>query len=156
MQLCEKTHNPSIDQIRLKKESTMFRKFLIAAVMAAMFAVPSLGNAKPAAAATCTLYHRVARGETLYRLSQMYRVPVSIIQHINGMGAQTRIYVGQTLCLRVDNIDTTTRYTVQPGDTLFSIARKFNVNVYRIAAANGLTNLNRIFVGQVLHIPASA
>lgn len=44
-------------------------------------------------------------------------------------------------------------YYVQPGDTLFRIALRFNVNIYDIAEANHLLNLNRIYVGQALFIP---
>jgi LysM repeat protein len=44
------------------------------------------------------------------------------------------------------------RYTVRPGDTLISIAARFNTTVKKIKAANGLTG-NVIRVGQVLVIP---
>lgn len=43
-------------------------------------------------------------------------------------------------------------YVVQPGDTLFEIATRYNRNIYDIAAANGLLNLNAIYVGQNLTI----
>lgn len=45
-------------------------------------------------------------------------------------------------------------YTVRPGDTLFSIARRFGVSVGGIAMANHIVNPNLIFVGQRLVIPA--
>lgn len=44
-------------------------------------------------------------------------------------------------------------YTVQAGDTLANIARRFGVNMFDIAAANNLTNINRILVGQRIIIP---
>lgn len=44
-------------------------------------------------------------------------------------------------------------YSVRPGDTLFAIAADFGVNIYDIAEANGLLNLNHIFIGQHLRIP---
>ncbi|GEM_PF-958785 len=43
-------------------------------------------------------------------------------------------------------------YIVQPGDTLFEIATRYNRNIYDIAAVNGLLNLNAIFIGQALTI----
>ena len=43
-------------------------------------------------------------------------------------------------------------YVVQPGDTLFEIATRFNRNIYDIAATNGLLNLNAIYIGQALTI----
>jgi LysM repeat protein len=45
------------------------------------------------------------------------------------------------------------RYTVQPGDTLSSIATRYNVSVEDIMTANGLSNPNALSVGQELIIP---
>jgi LysM repeat protein len=44
-------------------------------------------------------------------------------------------------------------YTVQAGDTLYSIAQRYGTTVSDIAQANGLTNVNQIYVGQKLVIP---
>ena len=45
-------------------------------------------------------------------------------------------------------------YTVQPGDTLFAIARRFNTTVDAILAINPqITNPNLIFPGQVICVP---
>jgi LysM repeat protein len=44
-------------------------------------------------------------------------------------------------------------YIVQPGDTLFSIARRFGVSVASIAMANNIVNPNLIYAGQRLVIP---
>jgi len=44
-------------------------------------------------------------------------------------------------------------YTVQAGDTLFRIAVRYGVSVDQLAFTNGITNPDRILVGQVLTIP---
>jgi len=44
-------------------------------------------------------------------------------------------------------------YTVQPGDTLYEIARRFGVSVEALARANGILNPALIHPGQVLVIP---
>lgn len=46
-----------------------------------------------------------------------------------------------------------TIHVVQKGDTLFSIARKYDRTVQAIAAANGITNVHLIYPGQKLVIP---
>lgn len=47
----------------------------------------------------------------------------------------------------------TGRYTVRRGDTLSSIALRHKRSVDALAQANGITNPNRILVGQLLTIP---
>lgn len=49
-----------------------------------------------------------------------------------------------------------TTYTVQSGDTLFAIARKYGVTVDAIVAANKISDPSLIKPGQVLNIPAKS
>jgi LysM repeat protein len=44
-------------------------------------------------------------------------------------------------------------HTVQPGETLYRIGLRYNFTWDRIAAANGITNANKVFAGQKLCIP---
>ena len=44
-------------------------------------------------------------------------------------------------------------YVVQRGDTLCSISRRYGVSMWEIARLNGIADVNRIWVGQVLRIP---
>lgn len=46
-------------------------------------------------------------------------------------------------------------HTVIAGQNLFRISLKYGVNMYTIAAANGIANVNRIYAGQVLYIPCA-
>jgi hypothetical protein len=46
-----------------------------------------------------------------------------------------------------------TEYTIQTGDTLSSIARRYGTTVEALAEANGIVNPDRIRVGQVLIVP---
>jgi uncharacterized protein YgiM (DUF1202 family) len=48
---------------------------------------------------------------------------------------------------------TTRTHVVQPGENLFRIALRYGVNMYTLAAVNGITNLSYIYAGQVLIIP---
>jgi LysM repeat protein len=47
-----------------------------------------------------------------------------------------------------------TVHVVQPGENLFRISLRYGVSMNAIAAANGISNVNLIFVGQRLTIPA--
>src|SRR5690606_4515372 len=57
-----------------------------------------------------------------------------------------RLQVGQRLVVS----PRTETYVVEPGDTLWSIAARFDTDVRRLAAWNGLDDPNRLYPGQVL------
>jgi LysM repeat protein len=44
-------------------------------------------------------------------------------------------------------------HTVQQGETLLSLGRRYNVNPDQIAQVNRLPNSNYIYVGQTLYVP---
>ncbi len=44
-------------------------------------------------------------------------------------------------------------HVVRRGETLSAIAQRYGVNVFTLAAANGIVNINRIYAGQRLVIP---
>ena len=72
----------------------------------------------------------------------------------NGSGEQTDLDVPAPV---VKNTTSYLTYTVQAGDTLWAIARKYNCSIPEIVAANSdrIKNPNRIHVGWQLKIPQS-
>lgn len=54
-----------------------------------------------------------------------------------------------------NNTAGTTTYVIQPGDSLFSIAARFNVSWYELVTLNKLTTPDVIYVGQLLQLPAA-
>ena len=72
----------------------------------------------------------------------------------NGSGEQTDLDVPAPV---VKNTTSYMTYTVQAGDTLWAIARKYNCSITEIVAANSdrIKNPNRIHVGWQLKIPQS-
>ena len=68
----------------------------------------------------------------------------------NGLKSNT-IYVGQKVQLtKPEQTQTTTQtYTVQRGDTLYRVAKTYDVNIDQLKTWNKLKN-NTIYVGQKL------
>ncbi|MEM9953448.1 MAG: LysM peptidoglycan-binding domain-containing protein [Chloroflexota bacterium] len=120
------------------------------------------------------IIHVVQSGENLFRIALRYGVSLSSIAEANGISNPALIFVGQQLTIPGTTGGTpapapnpnpspdpapspapggeATTYTVQAGDSLSGIARRFGTTFQAIAAANGIANPNLIFVGQVLSI----
>ncbi len=131
-----------------------------AAPVAEATAVPTEASGAPVAG-TCTNPYTVQRGEWLYSIARKCGVTPGAIMAANPMVNLNTLYPGQSLVMPGATSGGTTpggatggnTYVVQRGDTMFSIARRFNVTVQALMAINGISNPNFIFAGQVLTIP---
>ncbi len=102
--------------------------------------------------------HVVSPGETLSYLSQVYMVTVDEVADLNHLSNPDLIFPGQELLFpgpddAVVTADGGGTYTVQPGDTLGTIAAAQKVTPGALAAANGIENWDVIVTGARLNIP---
>jgi len=98
--------------------------------------------------------HIVQRGETLSGIAARYGTSMWTLARMNGIANPNRIYVGQRLVVPCTQ-RTGYVHVVQYGETLTHIALRYGVSVWSIARANGITNLNHVYVGQRLTIPGA-
>lgn len=101
--------------------------------------------------------HVVRQGDTLRSIATLYNTTWQAIAARNALANPNRIYVGQRLVIPAPgtNVNQTVRtYTVQRGDSLTSIANRYNTTVQALASTNGLTTTSILYVGQVLQLPA--
>lgn len=138
-------------------------------------------GAAPASAAepTASTTHRVVSGDTVWAISRAYNTTVKAIIETNNLGPNAVIRIGQTLIIPGANQNSTagtsistnssstvatqhnldlfangaSTYTVVSGDTLSSIAKRFNTTVSSLSQTNSISNPNVIRVGQRLSIP---
>lgn len=94
--------------------------------------------------------HQVQSGDSLWTIAQRYNVSVTELRRWNQLGQNAILQPGQTLNLHLPN--TTTEYVVKRGDTLWDIARAFNVNASDILRQNGLSPRGILRPGQILMI----
>ena len=92
----------------------------------------------------------VKPGDNLYAISKMYKVSVDKIKEANNLKSDI-INVGQILTIP-SNEDQYEVYTVKKGDTLYSIARRFNTTVSNIQVINNLET-SVLSIGQKLLVP---
>ena len=98
--------------------------------------------------------YTVKPGDTLYGISNQFGVSVTELAELNGISG-SNLSVGTVLKIPGKsgvNPNNMFMYTVQVGDSLYSIARKYNTTVNDIVNLNYLKS-NNLSVGQVLRIP---
>ncbi|MEX1019441.1 MAG: LysM peptidoglycan-binding domain-containing protein, partial [Litorilinea sp.] len=126
--------------------------------------------------------YTVRAGDTLSAIAVRFDVSMQQLSQANGIQNANHIYVGQVLTVpgctqgppqppvgprpghddggdygdgdKPERPETGVRsYTVRAGDSLSAIAVRFDVSQQQLAHANGISNPNHIYVGQVLRIP---
>lgn len=101
----------------------------------------------------------VKKGDSLYSIANKYNTTVDELKRINNLTSNI-LSIGQVLKLPSDKVsdvekeENTISYTVQKGDSLYSIARKYSTTIDKIKDLNNLTT-NLLSIGQVLLIPTN-
>ena len=111
--------------------------------------------------------YTVQSGDSLTAISSKFNLEIGYLTNINGISRNTNLRVGQKLKLTGDEPKATTKasskvettsskklesYVVQSGDTLSSVARKFDLNLAELAELNDLGTNTGLRVGQRLKI----
>jgi LysM repeat protein len=138
--------------------------------------VPPSGNVQPPVSGTDCIHEVQTTDRNLFRISLAYGVTVEQIARASGIVNPALILIGQRLTIpgcgttgfRPPPTSVPTApgggtggggtgggrvYVVQQNDTLFQLSLTYGVTVNAIAAANGISNINLIFIGQELVIP---
>ncbi len=127
-------------------------------------------NGDTLATAPAGMTYKVRSGDSLGAIARRFGTTTAALRTVNNMTADTirvglelRLPEGTKLVADAPAATTTTaaprangetiRHTVQPGESLGIIARKYQVTVGELAAANSITDPAKIRAGQQLVIP---
>jgi len=101
-------------------------------------------------------YHKVKSRESLEKIAKNYGVSVQELIKANKNINPNKLKVGENLCIPQKTSAKTQEYAiykVKKGDTLYSIAEKFGVDVQELKSFNNLKS-EKVKEGQELKIPA--
>lgn len=104
--------------------------------------------------------YTVQAGDTLASIALAFGVDIQELIRINNIADPDTIYVGQVLTIpgggdsvQAAGVGEGRTYTVQPGDTLRSIAVRFGLTVQDLLAVNNIPDPDNIHPGDVIRIP---
>lgn len=103
-----------------------------------------------------TWWYPVQRGDTLDGIARLYGSTIASLRKLNGISGSAIVAGRRLLVPRAGIGGTVTewgRYTVQRGDTLWEVARRFQVSPGDLQRANGLIDPRRLMPGQQLWLP---
>lgn len=118
---------------------------------------------QPAIKANSDGTYTVKSGDTLGVIASAFGTTYQNLAKLNNISNPNVISVGQVLKVKgnapvaskpkeIKPAQTTQTYTVKYGDTLGTIAQRYGTTYQAIASLNGISNPNRIYVGQRLTI----
>ena len=94
----------------------------------------------------------VKRGDTLYSIALKNNTTVDKLRELNNLNTNT-LTIGQILVLPIEtNIEEYDIYIVKKGDSLWSISRKFNIDINDLIELNNLKDLT-LQINQSILVP---
>lgn len=97
--------------------------------------------------------YKVSMGDTLESIAKKFNTTVLDLQNING---KDFITMGELIIVPNNkNSEWFDKYVVENGDSLYSIANKYNISLSDLLDINGLDKDNYIYPGQEILVPKS-
>ena len=103
--------------------------------------------------------HVVKRGETISTIAKKYSISITTVLSMNKLSASAIIFPGQRLVIgsivpKKASPVIPTEYEIQPGETLASIAKQFEIPLTDLLVANGFTESSLVYAGQKIRLKA--
>ncbi|MHB1167228.1 MAG: LysM peptidoglycan-binding domain-containing protein [Carboxydocellales bacterium] len=98
----------------------------------------------------------IRSGDTYFSISRRFGIVVPALIAANPGVDPNRLFIGQTICVPATVPATCpggVTYVIVAGDTLYSIARRYNISIEALFAANPGINPQALRIGQVICLP---
>ncbi len=106
----------------------------------------------PPLAGGCSMLYVVRTGDTAFSVARRFGVSVGALAVANGLPPSYYMQIGQLLTIPGVPGPIGTSHVVQPGETLYSIARRYGTSVETLAALNRIPHPWHVKLGQTLLI----
>lgn len=93
------------------------------------------------------------QGESLELIANKLNMNLEKLQKANNLYYLGELRAGSEIILPEDSDSYFNYYVIEKGDSIYAIARKYNINPSLLAAMNGLKNEDYIYPGQEILIP---
>ncbi|MCK4836381.1 MAG: LysM peptidoglycan-binding domain-containing protein [Candidatus Aminicenantes bacterium] len=97
------------------------------------------------------LVYKVKRGDSLQQIARAFNTTIQKIKELNNLTSNV-LRVGQKLRIQSVKFKGVMAYTVRKGDTPYSIAKEFKMNLSTLLRINGLRSRSKIYPGQKLWV----
>ena len=99
--------------------------------------------------------YSVKPGETLQSIAKKFNTQEAYLKDINNIYINDQLRVGMDIIVPQDKENYFNYYVIEKGDSLYSIARRYNINPELLASMNGLNMNDYIYPNQEILIPKS-
>ena len=98
--------------------------------------------------------YTVKLGDSLWSIANKYNTTVNELKSLNNLSSDV-LQIGQVLSVPSNSVSVGNTYTVKSGDSLWSIANKYNTTVSNLKSLNNLSS-DVLQIGQVLNVPSNS
>ena len=100
-------------------------------------------------------YYTVKSGDSLWSISRKFGITVDELKNANNLSSNL-LSIGQNLIIPGKDLDGIgEEYVVKKGDTLYSIAKKYNTSVDNLKSINSITT-DSLAIGQIIKLPSTS
>jgi len=97
--------------------------------------------------------YMLEKGENLLNVANKFNTNVKVLQDINNIYCLDDVREGMEIVVPIESKEYFNDYVVEKGDSLYGIARKYNINPELLANINGLEGEDYIYPNQQILIP---
>lgn len=95
----------------------------------------------------------IGKGDNLENIANKYNTSIKVLQDINNLFCIDNLREGMEIVVPIESKDYFNYYVVEKGDSVYAIARKYNINPELLSNINGLNEDDYIYPNQQILIP---